>query len=151
MSQQDDDRAARFRALHERDRPFLLPNPWDAGTARLLAHHGFEALGTTSLGVANALGLRRAGREAILANCRAIAAASPLPVTADLENGFGAAPEAAAQAIQAAVASPEVIEAFAPLGIEAGANTPEELARAVKAENEAWGPIVKRVGFTPEA
>jgi 2-methylisocitrate lyase-like PEP mutase family enzyme len=102
MSQHSDDRAARFRALHERDRPFLLPNPWDAGTARLLAHLGFEALGTTSLGVANALGLRRVGREAILANCRAISAASPLPVTADLENGFGDTPEHAARAIQAA-------------------------------------------------
>ena len=56
----------------------------------------------------------------------------------------------AAQAIRAAVTSPELVEAFAALGIEASANTPQELARAVKSENEAWGPIIKRVGFTPE-
>jgi tripartite-type tricarboxylate transporter receptor subunit TctC len=56
----------------------------------------------------------------------------------------------AANAIRAAVASPDVVEAFAQLGIEAGANTPDELARAVKEENAAWGPIVKAVGFTPE-
>ena len=59
--------------------------------------------------------------------------------------------ERAAAAIRAAVASPDVIDAFAQLGVEAGANTPAELARAVKQENAAWGPIVKRVGFTPEA
>ena len=57
----------------------------------------------------------------------------------------------AAAAIKAAVSSPDVIEAFAQLGVEANANTPAELALAVKAENAAWGPIVKRVGFTPEA
>jgi tripartite-type tricarboxylate transporter receptor subunit TctC len=56
----------------------------------------------------------------------------------------------AANAIRVAVASPDVVEAFAQLGIEAGANTPDELARAVKEENAAWGPIVKAVGFTPE-
>src|SRR5262249_55426399 len=70
------ERALRFRALHERNDPFLLPNPWDAGTARLLAHLGFEALGTTSLGVANALGRRRAGRQDVLENCRTIAEAT---------------------------------------------------------------------------
>lgn len=95
-------KARRFATLHERAEPLLLPNPWDVGTARLLAQLGFEALGTTSLGLANALGRRRARREDVLDNCRAIAGATPLPVTADLENGFGAAPEQAAGMIEAA-------------------------------------------------
>jgi len=95
-------RADGFRALHERPEPFLLPNPWDAGTARLLAGLGFEALATTSLGVANALGRRRATRQDILDNCREIAAATPLPVNADLENGFADDPAEAAKMIEAA-------------------------------------------------
>src|SRR5215470_6546146 len=61
-------RATRFRALHERSEPLLLPNPWDAGTARLLAHLGFEALATTSLGVANTIGRRGVGRADVLEN-----------------------------------------------------------------------------------
>jgi len=96
------ERAMRFRALHERNEPFLLPNPWDAGTARLLAHVGFEALGTTSLGVANALGRRRAGRQDVLENCRTIAEATDLPVSADLENGYADVPEKVAGVIEAA-------------------------------------------------
>jgi len=64
------DRAARFLELHGRSEPLLLPNPWDAGTARILAHLGFEALGTTSLGCALARGRRRASRAQILDNCR---------------------------------------------------------------------------------
>jgi 2-methylisocitrate lyase-like PEP mutase family enzyme len=96
------DRATRFQALHRRPELLLLPNPWDAGSARLLAHLGFEALGTTSLGAACSLGVRRAGRDELLGNCRAIVDATPLPVTADLENGFGDAPEAAAAAVEAA-------------------------------------------------
>ncbi|TMR23871.1 isocitrate lyase/phosphoenolpyruvate mutase family protein [Nonomuraea turkmeniaca] len=97
-------RAARFRALHERSEPFLLPNPWDAGTARLLAGLGFEALATTSLGVANMLGGPRAGRQDILDNCRVISAATPLPVNADLENGYAAEPAQAAKMIEDACA-----------------------------------------------
>src|SRR5438270_7497248 len=65
-------KAARFRALHDRPEPLLLPNPWDAGTARLLAGLGFEALATTSLGVANMFGHVRASRQEILDNCRAL-------------------------------------------------------------------------------
>jgi 2-methylisocitrate lyase-like PEP mutase family enzyme len=95
-------KARRFAARHERTEPLLLPNPWDVGTARLLAHLGFEALATTSLGLANALGRKRARREDVLDNCRAIADATPLPVTADLEDGFGPAPEQAAETIEAA-------------------------------------------------
>jgi len=96
------ERATRFRALHERDEPLLLPNAWDAGTARLLTHLGFEAVGTTSLGVANMLGSRRADGRELLDNCRTIVAATDLPVSADLENGFGDAPEDAARAVAAA-------------------------------------------------
>jgi 2-methylisocitrate lyase-like PEP mutase family enzyme len=99
------DKARAFRALHNGPLPLLLPNPWDAGTARLLAQLGFEALGTTSLGLANALGRRRARREEILRNCREIVRATPLPVSADLENGYAAAPAEAARMIEDAFRS----------------------------------------------
>ncbi|XRQ04738.1 isocitrate lyase/PEP mutase family protein [Actinomadura welshii] len=97
-------KAARFQELHRRPEPLLLPNPWDVGTARLLAHLGFEALGTTSLGVANMHGRRRASRREILDNCRAIDQATPLPVNADLENGFADDPVEAAEMIAEAAA-----------------------------------------------
>jgi 2-methylisocitrate lyase-like PEP mutase family enzyme len=74
----------------------------DAGTTRLLTHLGFEALGTTSLGVANMLGRRRGDGRQLLDNCRTIVEATDLPVSADLENGFGDAPEDAARAVAAA-------------------------------------------------
>ena len=93
------ERARIFQALHERPEPLLLPNPWDPGTARLLAQLGFEALATTSLGVANRLGRKRANAAEILDDCRAICAATPLPVNADLENGFADAPAEAAKII----------------------------------------------------
>lgn len=94
----------RFRALHERDSAFIIPNPFDVGTARLLAHLGFEALATTSAGYAFTLG-RRDGeltREQALEGARAIASSTDLPVSADLEHGFGDAPEAAAETIRLA-------------------------------------------------
>ncbi|TDC67699.1 isocitrate lyase/phosphoenolpyruvate mutase family protein [Actinomadura sp. GC306] len=97
-------KAARFQELHRRPEPLLLPNPWDVGTARLLAALGFEALGTTSLGVANSHGRRRASRREILDNCRAIDQATPLPVNADLENGFADDPDEAAEMIAEAAA-----------------------------------------------
>jgi 2-methylisocitrate lyase-like PEP mutase family enzyme len=97
-------RATLFRALHERPEPLLLPNPWDPGTARLLAHLGFEALATTSLGVANRLGRKRASAAEILDDCCAICAATPLPVNADLENGFADDPAEAAKMIAQACA-----------------------------------------------
>ena len=97
-------RIARYRALHDRPEPLLLPNPWDPGTARLLAHLGFEALATTSLGVANMLGRARASAEEVLENVRAIAEATPLPVNADLENGWADEPRAAAEILARAFA-----------------------------------------------
>lgn len=95
------EKARIFRTLHERPQTFVIPNPWDAGSARLLAQLGFEALATTSAGYAYSLGLRdnQVGRDAMLDHIGAIAAATPLPVSADLENGYGDAPEDAAQTI----------------------------------------------------
>jgi 2-methylisocitrate lyase-like PEP mutase family enzyme len=98
------DKAIAFRVLHERPGAFIIPNPWDSGTARLLEALGFEAVATTSLGLANMLGRADSAvtRSEVLANCRDIAAATDLPVNADLENCFAHAPEAAAGAIRLA-------------------------------------------------
>ena len=95
-----------FKALHERDGLFIIPNPWDAGTAKILTGLGFEAFTTTSAGLAYVLG-RPDGqalisREETLENARSILNATHLPVAADLENGFGDTPEACAETILAA-------------------------------------------------
>jgi 2-methylisocitrate lyase-like PEP mutase family enzyme len=96
----------RFRALHQKDRAFVMPNPWDAGSARLLASLGFAALATTSAGYAFSVGKRDSfaglDRDEILANAAQIAAATDLPVSADLEDGFGPSPEACALTIEMA-------------------------------------------------
>ena len=101
ISQSDKHRA--FLALHERAGAFVMPNPWDAGSARILTALGFQALATTSAGFAFASGRRDSAaalpREAVLANARAIVEATALPVSADLEDGFGAAPETCAETI----------------------------------------------------
>lgn len=101
------ERGRRFRALHEREDAFIIPNPYDVGTALLLASLGFEALATTSAGFAFTLGKRDGGltREQALAGASAIASATDLPVSADLENGFGDAPETAAETIRLAAAA----------------------------------------------
>ena len=95
------ERARAFRTLHERPGAFIIPNPWDAGSARLLATLGFEALATTSLGLSATLGrvdgAGRVDRDEVIANCRAIVEATDLPVTADLENGFAHDPREAAE------------------------------------------------------
>lgn len=98
------ERAAAFRALHQRAEAFIIPNPWDAGTARLLADAGFEALATTSAGHAFSLGRPDGAvtRDEALAHAAAIVAATLLPVSADLENGFGDTPDAAADTIRLA-------------------------------------------------
>ena len=96
-----------FRALHEGDSAFIIPNPWDIGTARLLAHLGFEALATTSAGYAFSVGRRDNtidGHE-MIAHASAIASATDLPVSADLENGFGDSPEIVAETISLAAAA----------------------------------------------
>ena len=101
------DKAHSFRALHQRDGAFIIPNPWDVGTARLLAQLGFEALATTSAGYAFSLGQRdnTITREEMMLHLAAIASATDLPVSADLENGFGDEPEAVAQTIRLAAAA----------------------------------------------
>ena len=93
-----------FRALHQRDRAFIIPNPWDAGTARLLEHLGFEALATTSAGYAFSVGQRDGtiDRDATIAHAAAIVSATDLPVSADLENGFGDTSASVAETIQLA-------------------------------------------------
>lgn len=95
------DKARTFQGLHRRDRAFVLPNPWDVGTARALAHLGFEALATTSAGYAFSIGKRdnAVGRERMLAHVGEIVGATDLPVSADLEHGFGDDPETVADTI----------------------------------------------------
>src|SRR5271165_2996332 len=95
------ERGEQFRVLHRRDHAFILPNPWDAGTARMLAQLGFEALATTSAGFAFSRGTvdGAVGREAVMAHVAEIVGAADLPVSADLENGFGDAPETVAETI----------------------------------------------------
>ena len=96
-----------FRSLHQRDHAFIIPNPWDLGTVRLLAHLGFEALATTSMGYAFSAGQRdnTIGRDEMMIHISAIASATDLPVSADLENGFGDAPEFVAETIRLAAAA----------------------------------------------
>ncbi|WP_407169604.1 oxaloacetate decarboxylase [Bradyrhizobium sp. ORS 111] len=94
------DKAARFRELHQRPGAFIIPNPWDAGTAKLLAAMGFEALATTSLGLTNTLGQSTVTLDAIIENCRTIAQATDLPVSVDLENCGADMPKLAAEAIR---------------------------------------------------
>jgi 2-methylisocitrate lyase-like PEP mutase family enzyme len=98
-------RAAVFRELHARAQPFLIPNPWDRGSAMILESMGFEALATTSLGVANVLGVRDVTLQQVLDNCREICEATSLPVNADLENCFADEPREAAKAIRLASAA----------------------------------------------
>src|SRR5262245_35630034 len=100
------ERARRFRALHERPGICIMPNPWDAGTAKLFASLGFEALATTSLGFASSRGrvdgTLSVSRDGLVANCREIGAVTDLPVNADLENGYADGPEEAATIIRLA-------------------------------------------------
>ncbi len=98
------DKAKQFRLMHERPRGFVIPNPWDAGTARMLAGLGFEALATTSGGFAVALGKcdGEVTREAALAHAHALVQACDLPVSADMENGYGDDPETVAETVRLA-------------------------------------------------
>ncbi|MCP1499970.1 2-methylisocitrate lyase-like PEP mutase family enzyme [Pseudomonas migulae] len=100
-------RAQAFKALHERDGAFVIPNPWDAGSAKMLASLGFEALATTSAGYAfsNARPDGALTLDDTLANVRAIVAATDLPVAVDLENGFADDPVECAQSILQAAAA----------------------------------------------
>lgn len=101
------EKAEVFRALHARPRAFIIPNPYDVGTARMLARLGFEALATTSAGFAFSIGVldNQVGRDRMLAHVAEIAAATDLPVSADLENGFGDDLSSVAEAIRRAAAT----------------------------------------------
>ena len=104
MAIDEAEKARRFQELHRRPGTFVIPNPWDAGSARILAALGFEALASTSSGFAFSLGRRDGAttREELLAHLRAIAAATDLPVSADLERCFGDDPETVAETIRLA-------------------------------------------------
>ena len=104
MPTSQSDKAARFRALHQGAGAFVIPNPWDAGSARILAGLGFQALATSSGASAGILGRRdgKVRRDEVLAQCRGIVDATDLPVAADLEKGFGDAPAVAAETIRLA-------------------------------------------------
>lgn len=120
MDERQGEKATRFRALHEGE-PFLIPNPWDAGSARLLEALGFEALATSSSAFAFTLGRLdgEATLDEVVAHVRNLDRAIDLPLSVDLENGFGPAPEDAARAIERAAEAGAVggsIEDFDPGG-----------------------------------
>src|SRR5579864_4571316 len=98
------EKAQRFRELHQRPGTFLIPNPWDGGSARMFAHLGFEALATSSGACAATLGRRdgKVSREEALAHARLIVQSTDLPVSADLEKGFASDPAAVAETVQLA-------------------------------------------------
>jgi 2-methylisocitrate lyase-like PEP mutase family enzyme len=165
----------RFRALHEGE-PFVIPNPWDPGTAKVLEGLGFEALATTSSGFAFSLG--RADGEAsldeVIEHTAALDAASGLPVSVDLENGHGPAPEDAAAAVTRAAGAGAVggsIEDYDPAGrlyeigealervsaaVEAAAGLDFPFTLTARAENQIRGnpdldDTIARLGAYEEA
>lgn len=98
------DKAARFRELHARPTAFIIPNPWDAGSARILEHMGFEALATTSVGYAYSIARRdhKVTRDEMIGHAAAMCSATSVPVSADLENGFGDDADTVAETIRMA-------------------------------------------------
>jgi 2-methylisocitrate lyase-like PEP mutase family enzyme len=117
------EKATLFRELHQRSSAFIIPNPWDVGSARLLAHLGFEALATTSVGFAFSIGRQDHGvtRDEAIEHAAAIVAATDLPVSADLENGFGDDPETVATTIEMAAGA-----GLAGCSIEDSTNRPDD-------------------------
>ena len=144
MKPTQEQKAARFRALHEGG-PFIIPNPWDAGSARILMSLGFEALATTSSGFAFTLGRPDGGAapDEVVEHIRLLDGSTPLPVSADLENGYAPDPEAAARAIMRAAEAGAVggsIEDYDPLG---GIYGFDHAVERVAAASEA----AKQLGF----
>jgi 2-methylisocitrate lyase-like PEP mutase family enzyme len=151
-------RGEHFRALHA-GRAFVIPNPWDAGSAKVLEALGFEALATSSSALAFTLGRSdgEAGLDDVVAHVAALTAATALPVSVDLENGYGGGPESAARAIEAVAAAGAVggsIEDFGPEGglyeieaatervaaaVAAAAALPFEFTLTARAENHIRG------------
>jgi 2-methylisocitrate lyase-like PEP mutase family enzyme len=133
MSMQTQARKAdAFRALHAREGAFIIPNPWDAGTARILERLGFEALATTSAGFAFSSGVadNQVGRNRMLVHVAELCAATALPVSADLENGFGDEPETVAETIRRAAAA-GVVGGSIEDSVNRPGETVYELAQAV--------------------
>ena len=112
MAASQAEKAQKFRALHAAPGAFVIANPWDAGSARMLAGVGFQALATSSGAKAGVLGKRdgKVSREEALANARMIVEATDLPVAADLEKGFGDGPDAAAETIPRVTSPANAIE-----------------------------------------
>src|SRR6202163_2865387 len=127
MSIAQNEKAARFRALHEGPGAFVIPNPWDVGSARLLAGLGFQALATSSAASASVIGRRDGGlaRDEALAHARLIVDATGLPVSADLEKGFGDAPEVVAETVRLAAEA-----GLVGCSIEDASGNPDEDLRA---------------------
>ncbi len=143
-------KVAAFRALHEGE-PFVIPNPWDAGSARVLEGLGFAALATTSSGFAFTLGRNDSGvtLDEMIDHAAALDAATPLPVSVDLENGYGDDPADAARAVEAAAAAGAAggsIEDYAPRGPRRGIyelrHAVERIEAAVEAAAAAPGGFV---------
>jgi 2-methylisocitrate lyase-like PEP mutase family enzyme len=141
------DKAKAFQALHDGE-PFLIPNPWDAGSARMLEGLGFEALATTSSGFAFTLGRRdgEATLDEVVAHAAAIDGATRLPVSVDLENGYGAEPEDAAEAIRRVADAGAVggsIEDWDPAGhLYDAEHAAERIAAAVEAAHSLPFPFL---------
>ena len=155
------EKALAFQQLHERGGAFVIPNPWDAGSARLLRSLGFEALATTSAGYAFSVGRRdyAVERDEMMRHVAAIASATDLPVSGDLGNGFGHEPEEVAECIRSAAAAglvgasiedastdanaPIYCQAHAIARIEAAAQAakslPFQFTLTARAENYLWG------------
>jgi len=152
MGERQLDKARRFRALHEGE-PFLIPNPWDAGTAKVLEALGFEALATTSSGFAFSLGRSdgEASLDEVIAHTRALDEASELPIAVDLENGHGPTPAHAAAAIERAATAGAVggsIEDYDPAG---RLYEPAEAVERVAAAAEAASLLEFPFTFTARA
>lgn len=151
------DIGAAFRAMHHGDKAFVIPNPWDVGSGKLLEGLGFKALATTSSGFAVSIGKRDGGTtlDEVIAHCRDLVEASDLPVSADLEKGYGDRPEDAARTVRAAAEAglagcsiedfsgdaPDAIYDFglaverAEAAIEAARSLPNDFVLTLRAEN----------------
>ena len=147
--QSQSEKGERFRALHQSGRLFVMPNPWDAGTARILQHLGFEALATTSAGCAFSLGRRDGTGEVslddLLVNAEQICSATDLPVSADLEDGFARRPEDLAVTIERAAEAGLVgcsIEDASDGQIRDVADAAERVAAAVAATSTLATPFL---------
>jgi 2-methylisocitrate lyase-like PEP mutase family enzyme len=138
MMVSQDEKGQAFRALHEGE-PFIVPNPWDAGSAKVFAGLGFEALATTSAGFAFTLGRRDGGvtLDELAAHVHVINEATELPVSVDLENGFGPAPEDAARAITTAAGAGAVGGSIEDWDAERGLYEPDHATERITAASEA--------------